>query len=71
MREVTAMLTEECAPRGASFSIEKRTKHQAAVLAVPGRGERRVFFPSTASDWRALKNMRRDVRKVFREWLGE
>lgn len=52
---------------GATCSLGfTRGGHQVAVLALGGR-TRKVFLPSTPSDVRAFKNIRRDVRKVLRE----
>jgi hypothetical protein len=64
------MVDTECNAIGARFYIEERGKHRAIVLCMAGRPDQRVFVSKTASDHRALLNMRGDVRRTLRRMNG-
>ena len=57
---------DECQRLGASFSWERGSKNIVGKVGYNGQ-TRKLFMSVTPSDWRANKNIRKNVREYIRE----
>jgi len=57
---------DECKQLGATFTWERGAKNIVGKVAYNGQ-TRKLFMSVTPSDWRAVLNIRKNVREYIRE----
>lgn len=66
VNQIEQTLKQELDRVGVPYEIVRRGKHPQIVFTV-GPQVMRYFFPSTASDCRAIANARAGVRRMLRQ----